>query len=164
MAQGNFNKDESSIVFVAFDPLLTYSSSQFLSVFNSNRETTKIEFNGIPVLDPQFKNKSDLIVYAERNKELETTKGIYKIMETDIKGNKKELLASNEYSLELPILSSDDRYIAIEQYTQLQLKNYQTSRSLGFQNKPFSGSIIIFDTKLEKVYNEYVIGSDVQWL
>ena len=164
LAAGNFNKNDTSIVFVAFDPLLTYSSSQFLSVFNSDRVTTKIEFNNIPVLDPQFKNKDDSIIYSERHLELETTKGIYKIMETDINGNKNEILSSTDYSLELPVLSSDDRYIAIEQYTRLQLKNYQNSRSLGFQNKPYSGSIIIFDTKLKKLYNDYVIGSDVHWL
>lgn len=165
LSEGNFSKDDDDIVFIAFDPLNTYDSIQFLSVFNSNRETTKIESNNIPVLDPKFKNKTDNIVYAERMNELITTKGIYKIMETDLKGNKKELLASAENkSLELPVLSFDDRYIAIEQYTAEQLKDYQNSRNLGFQTKPHAGNIIIFDTVLNKIYDNNVLGSSVQWL
>jgi len=164
LSEGNFNRDNTSIVFVAYDPLQTYSASQFLSIFDSNRLTTKIDNKNIPVLDPQFKHRTDEIVYAEKFKDMELTKGIYKIMQIDLLGNKSEIVSSDKYSLELPQPSPDDRYISIEQYTEINLKNFNATRSFGFQNKPASGSVLIYDTLNKKLYNNNLIGIDVKWL
>lgn len=163
LSEGNFNKDNTSIVFVNYDPLNTYTLPQFLSVFNADRVLIDIDNNNIPVLDPQFKNKTDQIVYAEKYKELEATKGIYKIMQTDLEGNKTEIISS-KYSLELPKLSADDRYIAMEQYTEINLRDFSNNRNFGFQNKPPYASIVIFDSVQNKIYDSTLIGIDVKWL
>lgn len=163
LSEGNFSKDNSSIVFVNYDPLNTYTLPQFLTVFNADRVTINIDNKNVPVLDPQFKNKTDQIVYAEKYKELEATKGIYKIMQIDLEGNKSEIISS-KYSLELPKLSADDRYIAMEQYTEINLKDFSNNRNFGFQNKPPYSSIVIFDTVQNKIFDSTLIGIDVKWL
>lgn len=163
LSEGNFDKDNSSIVFVNYDPLNTYTLPQFLTVFNADRVVKNIDNDNIPVLDPQFKNRTNEIVYAEKYKDLEATKGIYKIMQIDLEGNKSEIISS-KYSLELPKLSADDRYIAVEQYTELHLKDFSSSRNFGFQNKPSYASIVIFDTLENKIYDSTLIGIDVKWL
>lgn len=164
LAMGNFSSGDDSIVFLSYDPLSSGISTQYITIFNSDRTQKSIFNNNIPVLDPQFKNLSREIIYAELHKELITTKGIFKIMKSDLEGNRQEIIKSDIFSLELPKLSPDDRFIAIEQYSEIGLKNFSNSRNMGFQNKPGSANIIIFDTLNNELINKNIIGTDVQWL
>lgn len=164
LSNGNFNYDNTLLALINFDPLNTYTTAQFITVFDSNRNTKQITNGDTPALDPQFKNRTNEILYAEFWKELPTTKGIYKIVQTDLEGNKIDIIKSENFSLELPTISADDRYIAMEQYTEINLKDYSKIRNYGFQNKPYSGSIIIFDTTTNKVYDNKLIGINVKWL
>lgn len=164
LSSGNFSSDSSKIVFLDYDPLNAHNSMQFITVFNSNRDIKNLTDGKTAVLDPIFKNRSDLIIYSEMFKELEGTKGIFKIAQIDQEGNKTDIIKSENFSLELPQLSTDDRFISFEQYTQINLKDYSRTRSLEFQNKPYYGLIVIFDTKISQIFDNNLLGVDVTWL
>lgn len=164
LAEGNFNYDSTMIAFLAFDPLNVYTTNQYITVFDSERNTKDFQNDNVPVLDPRFLNRSNKIIFSEQTKELPSTKGIYKLVSFDMDGNKEEILESEDYSLELPVISPDDRYIAIEQYTEIQLTDFNNSRSMGFQNKPNLSTIIIYDTIEKRVINNGIIGIDAKWI
>ncbi len=161
---GNFNKDSDKIIFLTFDPASSQIPYQFISTFSSEREIINITDGFTAVLDPVFMNKTDLILFAQKHKDLDRTKGIYKIMQTDLSGNSVEVISNEKYSLELPLPSPDDRYIAIEKYNEINLLNFTNARNYGFQNKPQLANIIVFDTVENKLYDTNLIAVEAKWI
>ncbi len=164
MASGNFNRNNTNILFINYDPLQTYSKSQFLVNFDADRNVNMLTDGEIPVLDPQYMNKQDKIIYAEKYMDLERTKGIYKIMSIDLNKNKIEVLSDKERSLELPKISPDDKYIAIERYNTLDLLNYKDTRNFGFQDKPAYSNLIVYDIDNKNIIDEGIIGVSAYWM
>jgi len=164
LAFGSFNKDESKIVFVNYDPLQTYTKDQFILEFSSDRTIKNLTNGDVPVLDPTYFNNDDKIIFSEKSKDLERTKGIYKIVLSDLKGNHQDIYHDNQRSLELPKISYDDRYIMLERYNELDLLNLDNQREFGSQNKPAFANLIIYDQKEDKLIDKNIIGIEGIWI
>ena len=164
MAKGNFNFDSSKIIFLNYDPLLTYLKYQFIVTFDSSRNIKQLTDGTKSVLDPLYLNKSDKILYSELYKDLEGTKGIFNVSLIDEDGNKTVIVKDENNSLELPKPSPDDRYIVMEKYNQTELEDYTSSRNFGFQNKPYTGSLIVYDSKDGTIIDKSIRGISAYWL
>ncbi len=164
LADGGFNKDSDKIIYIAYDPLSTYTKAQYLTVYTSDRKQKKLTNGDVPVLDPEYDFTDDDIIFAQEYKELPTTKGIYEIVKIDNKGNEKVLLKDEDRSLELPRISPDDRYIVIERYTKQNLLNFEDQRNYLFQTKPSSASLIVLDQKDKKLIDNNIIGIEAMWV
>ncbi len=163
-ATGGFNKDLNKIIFVNFDVLSPDKPAQLLTEFSSDRSTKNLT-NGIDaVLDPVYFNNSNKLIYAQKFKDVFMAKGFFKIITLDVDGKQEEILFDENNSLELPVLSPDDSYVAIEKYSDLSLLSLENEREFGFQNKPYSSTLIIYDIASNQVIQTIENSINLQWL
>lgn len=146
---GAFNTDLNKIIFTEFDPLQTYSSFQFISIFNSNRELNKVTTGEYPVVDPKFFHNSDDIIFSSENKPLEGSTGIFKIVKYNGSGF-EDIYADDDNSLELPEVSFDDKYLVFEKYSKEDLLDFENQRDFIDYTKPLYGSLVSFDLNDKK--------------
>lgn len=165
LADGGFNFDGSKLAFVEFDPVQAFSKNQYIAEINVERDSRLITNGDVPVLDPEYFNNSAGIIYSQRYKDLdERTKGQYRIVK-DLGNNNFQVLVEDEKrSLEIPKLSFDDRYILIEGYKETDLLSFENSRSFGFQTKPQTSDLMLFDLENNKLIDLNVRGYDAMWL
>lgn len=160
---GGFNPKLNKIIFTEFDPLQNYSSFPFISIFSSDREISNVTDGTIYILDPTFFKKTDDIIYAERHKELEGTAGIFKIVSI-IDDEKIDILEDKQYSLEIPKVSFDDRYLLIEKYSQFDLLDYKNQRDFFNYRKPLYADLVIYDMVAKKVVGVMENSIEGEWL
>jgi hypothetical protein len=164
LGDGGTNFANDKIVFVTFDPLQTFSSSQYLSVFNADRTIQNITDGSIPVFDPMYYYRSDNLVFSQKSRDLEMTPGLYKIVEMSEDGGVKDILTDDDHSLELPKISPDDRYVAIERYSEYDLLSFTDRRNFGFQSKPATAGLVIYDLQEKNLIDTGVLGIEAQWI
>lgn len=164
LAEGGFNGSGNKVVFIGFDAVESFTEYQFIVQLNADRSQKKITDGSNGVLDPRFYNNEESILYAEKYKELESTKGLYRIVKYMEDGDIEEVLSDSNESLELPIISPDDRYIAIEKYTASSLLNFENQRNFLFQTKPDRATLIVYDLLEKMVINKDISGIDARWI
>lgn len=155
---GNFSKDGSEAVLLEYDPLASSNFYQYIVKLNSERQQTKLTNGENAVIDPRFLNKSNSIYFSNFSEDLLGAKGIYKISKLQENNSTIDILEIQGTSLENPINSLDDSYIALESFNQSQLTSYVATRNFGFQTKPYFGKILIFDVKNNKLINDNLYG------
>jgi WD40 repeat protein len=162
-ATGGFNPNSDRIAFVDYDPLGTGADYPYINVLNTNRENISVTKGENFVVDPQFFHNSNQMVISEKYQDLEGTKGMFKVVVLGDDG--KPLLDFNQdnYSLELPKVSTDDRYVLVERYGQEELTNYQNMRSFVFQTKPYSATLVLYDLQQKKFLDQTWNGVDAVW-
>ncbi len=150
-------------MFVDFDPLNTYSSLPYFSLYNSDKSTTRLTGYSDYAVDPQFLNNSQQIVFAKKFKDVEGTKGLFQIMLGDYAGNSVMLYTDPTHSVELPKPSFDDRYIVVERYNQEDMLNYTDQRDFQFQTKPSVATLLVIDQSTGALADQSIRGIDAVW-
>lgn len=142
---GGFNSNLNKIIFTEFDPLQAFTSFPFITVFNSNRELNSITNGETFVIDPKFHNKNDEIVYSEKYKDLGSGVAYFRVVSQDEKGVVLKLLEDENFSLELPQLSFDDKILIAERYTEEDLTDFDNQRDFLNFRKPIFGDLVTYD-------------------
>lgn len=164
LADGGFNNNGDKAVFVGFDPAQTFAQYQYIIQLNADRSQENITDGSFGALDPQYFNNDNSLVFAQKYKELEATKGIFKIVRLNEDKSVDSILEDENQSLELPKVSPDDRYIVIEKYTEEALLDYQNQRNFLFQTKPNNASLIIYDLVEKKIIDHNIQGIEAKWV
>jgi len=164
---GGFNKDGTKIIFTNYDPLQTYSSFPFIAIFTSDRKTIQITDGSTYVVDPIFAKTTDGILFGNRYEDLLGAQGLFNITRGTPDENNfysfTKVFDQKDNSIELPEPSWDDRYIVIEKYDKASLLDYQNQRNFINQRKPNKASLVIYDTKENKVITEIANGIEAEW-
>jgi hypothetical protein len=158
----DFNRDKNVYLAVESPFGAAYASFPYITLIDSNSNKKALTKGDIYVLDPKF--WEDNVIYASRVNEIEGSRGFFGISVLDGQTlESKELLKIENKSVELPIVSPDLMYIAVEIYTQDELKSFENLRNKGFQAKPGSAEIGIFDVKSGKLIRNDVVGIEAKW-
>jgi hypothetical protein len=158
---GDFNNSVTKILFTQINFLENSTQLPLISVFTRDQENINITSGDSFVIDPIYYNRSDDILYSERIRLLAGSSGIFGVFSINENGEKKEILINNEYSLELPSLSPDDRFLAVEKYSQLNLLDFKDQRRSFSKNKPRGGDIEIAEGENKNIIlNAY----NVRWI
>lgn len=159
---GGFSKSGNQIIFSNYDPLVTYSSFPFITKFTSERQTENVTAETYAI-DPIFNPGSEGEIYfAERYKEITGAQGLFQIV-MSVGDEKSIRFREDPYSLELPRISQDGRYLAAEKYTQIDLLNYSNQRSFVNQRKPNKANIVIYNLVTNDKILEIENAIEVQW-
>lgn len=165
LSSGGFNFDGSKLSFVEFDPILANTKNQYIVSLSVERNSTKITDGEIPVLDPQYYHNSNKMLYAEEYKDLERTKGIYRIVSIDSDSLEKHILIEDDKrSIEIPKISFDDSYILVEGYYDTDLLSMQKVRIFDFQTKPESGDLMLYNIQTKSITKLSERGYDAIWI
>lgn len=160
-----FNRDSSKINFIDYDPSAVISTESYINIYFSEGDNKIIADKTKSILDPQFFNNSDKIIFAIKYKEEEMTRGLFKIAQHDIEGIEiQNILQMDNASVENPKLSPDDRYFIAEIYDISDLKNFSTQREFVFHTKPSTGGLIIYDMVEKKLVGSVNEGFDASWI
>lgn len=162
-ASGGFSREINRIVFVDYDPMVTSTEYPNINIYNTDREVTAITNGEQFVVDPEFFHRSELILYSEKFRELDGTKGMFSVVVADLQQNKLKNIVKEDRSMELPKLSADDRYILVENYDPFQLQNYNDMRNYVFQTKPYTATLSIYDLIDDKFLDISLSGVDAVW-
>jgi len=153
-----------NLVFVNFNPLETYSSFPFISIFNTQRKETIITDQNSYVIDPTINFNGSYIFFAEKYSDFENFKGLFKINKYDLLNQETtEVLKIEEFSLELPSQSPDNDFVVFERYSKDALLDSKKHRNYIFQTKPAIGEIVIFSLK-EKSIVKILKGIEAKWI
>jgi hypothetical protein len=158
-----FNRQSDRLLFIDFDPLNTFFSLPYLNLLDSNKNAVQLTGNDSYVVDPQFFNNEQRIIYSEKHSDVEGTRGLYKLMITDFTGKSLHLYTDVTRSLELPKLSADDRYIVVERYEVIDILDYNNQRDFQFQTKPAHAELIVIDMITGLIADKGVKGVDAIW-
>jgi hypothetical protein len=144
---GGFSRNNSEIVFLNLD-FSEVIKFPYVVLINDQRENLQITDGTIYTIDPGLFNNSPYIFYSEKYSDLDGSKGLFQIRIIDYKNNNKLInnVKLENYSLEFAKISPDDRYLAIEKYTDINLVDYSKQRFFTHQSKPSVAELVIFDT------------------
>ncbi len=164
LQSGGFNYLGDQIAFIDYDPLEQFESLPYISIYNASRDSTNIQNTGTFNIDPRFYNLKNKILFSEKYKELESTKGIFKISEFDLDTKKtKEILRIENLSLELPQISFDDNYLLIEKFSKQDLTTFQNLRPYEFQAKPPTGKLVLYNLQTKQIIKDDIVGIEAVW-
>lgn len=160
---GGFNATGERIVFTNFVVTRANAVPETL-VMTSEEET----FSPFPpdtyTQDPDFLASGWGLAVSKRREPLPGAKGIFDLVIWDKSaGVNKQVSDPDGRSLELPIVSNDGRYIALEAYTKDQLLAPGSLRDQGIGTKPDYGTIVIYDQLTEELINSELTGRSVLW-
>ncbi len=142
----------NELIYSHFEFFSGDSVGSYIVKQNSSRDTKVLTSKKKQSFDAQFFNKSNKIVYSERYSEEVGTHGLFKIMLFDLdKSETIELIRVENRSLETAKISLDDNYLFIESFSKEDLRNYVNTREYQSQTKPFSGDIIIYNLREDKI-------------
>lgn len=147
---GGFNRNLDKIVLTEFDPLEVYTSFPFITIFSSDRTMESITDGSVYVIDPKFYNNSDEIIFAQKYQEIEGSTGFFEIRKF-LRGDFETIFKFENYSLEIPQLSFDDRFLVAERYSSSDLLDYQNQRDFFNFRKPIFGDLVTFDMQSKEV-------------
>jgi hypothetical protein len=159
---GGFNLEGDKISFVNIEVGNVLAEPYILTV-DSELNENELTSGDIYAIDPHFIGSEDNIVYAGKARVVEGARGISEIRIMDREGFVVSELQYEDFSLELPQPSTDNRLIAIEGYTLVDLRDFRSQRNLGYQSKPNQAKILIYDTLNEEFIDNGVRGTDVVW-
>lgn len=160
-----FSRDSSKINFIDYDPTAEISAESYINIYFSEGDNKIIADKTKSILDPQFFNNSDRIIFSIKYKEEEMTRGLFKIAQHEIEGTQiQDILQMDNASIENPKLSPDDRYLIAEIYDISDLKNFSTQREFVFHTKPSTGGLIIYDLVENKLVGSINEGFDAYWI
>jgi len=158
---GGFSKDGDKILFTDYDPLSGFSSFPFTTIYSADRDNREITTGEFYYIDPIFSNDDEIFI-SEKYKELTGTRGLFKISKLDKNLQRFDVYRKDNMSIELPRISSDNKYISFETYTEAQLLDYSNFRAYEFQNKPAQGGLVIFDLNKNSIILE-LEGIEIVW-
>ncbi|BCX13732.1 MAG: hypothetical protein KatS3mg085_264 [Candidatus Dojkabacteria bacterium] len=142
----------------------SFANFPYITIIDSNSNKTAITDGDVYVLDPKFWG-ADSIVYSSRVAETDYSRGLFGISILNLQNNEiKELIKINDKSVELPIVSPDLRYIAVEIYNKDDLNSFEGLRNKGFQSKPGIAEIGIIDMENNLLISKGVEGIEAQWM
>lgn len=160
---GGFSRSGTQIIFSNYDPLVTYSSFPFITKFTNERKSINVTNADSYTIDPIFNPAiEEEVYYAERFKEVTGAQGLFQIVKYN--GTNKTVILKDEiFSLELPQISQDGKFLSVEKYTQIDLLNYSNQRSFVNQRKPNQANIVIYNLITNQKVIEIEDGIEVEW-
>lgn len=162
ISTGGFSFDAQKIVFLSFEPEVV--DKNIFIVYYDIKSGLKTLTNGdYEVIDPKFFNNSDRMIYSKEKGKVDS-RGIYKIVESDLEGKENDIFDMDDFSLEYPRLSFDDRYVVVEKYSKDQLLDYNYSRTSGYLTKPEKAELVVYDLKEKKIVIQGLKGIEANWL
>ncbi len=161
---GGFSQNREKVVFVDFEPYTDDASYPYINVMDKDRSLNAITSGDNFVVDPQFFFDSSNIIFSARSSELEGTRGLFSILVVNESAQIIHTISYPGYSLELPRVSWDDRYILIERYDSEMLRDYNGMRDFIFQTKPYKAELMIYDMLNESFLSYTYSGRDAVWL
>lgn len=164
-AIGDISNDKQEVIFINQDPIAYTNPNPFFEIKNAEGGDGVMINAQDWIIDPIYNsNDKNTIIYSEKIKDIERTRGIFAIVSYNQEsGERKLLVASENVSLERPRLSKDGRFILIEKYSVDDLLNYKNQREYVFQTKPSRGRIIIYDILNNKVIDKGIVGVEGEW-
>ncbi len=147
---GGISPDSTKVLFSKLD-LVGGAPEPFLVTVDSQKQEEVVSKQGKYAIDPDYANTSDSFTYSQQYREVAGSRGLFEIILPHSSDAGKATLKANNLSLELPKLSPDDRYVVVEAYTAEQLLDYANLRILGFQAKPSTAELRIYDLKIENL-------------
>ncbi len=163
-----FNKTADKVLFLSFDRENPYTGGNFIGVLNSSRETRAITDGKQYVGEPIFGNITNNIYYSENYKAIENSRGLFEIKYYN--ESERNLLKIENFSLENPKVSSDEKYMAVEKISETELKNLFNADNMAIardfidHKKPGRGSLVIFNLEKNEIMFEIPNGIDLIWL
>lgn len=159
------NFDASYILFSDFDILGTFTQLPFVVRFKViDRSTEVLTDPSEYVIDPQFFQTKNSILYSRQYREAIGSQGLFEVVLRNDTNQIIQIIREDNFSLELPQPSVDDSFIAAEKYSEKALQDIQNTRSLILQRKPKDASIVIFDTNSSKKILEIENGYELRWI
>lgn len=163
-----FNKTADKLLFLSFDRENPYMAGNFIGILNSSRETQAITDGQKYVGEPIFGSVTNNIYYSINYKTIENSRGLFEIKYYN--EGEKDLLKIDNFSLENPKVSLDEKYLAAEKITETELKNLFNSDNMVIardfidHKKPDKGGIVIFNLEKNEIMFEIANGIDLIWL
>lgn len=159
------NFDASYILFSDFDVLGTFSQFPFAVRFKVLDRSTEVLTDASEyVIDPQFFQTENAILYSRQYRESIGSQGLFEVVLKNENNETNQVLNEDGFSLELPQPSVDDSLIAAEKYSERALQDIQNTRSLILQRKPKDASIVIFNTESGEKVLEIENGYELRWI
>lgn len=162
ISTGGFNRAADKILFLTFEPE-NYDRSIFITYYDIETGVKELTHGEYEVIDPSFFGDSDQVVYA-RVKEQFESRGVYRIVKSDLQGNESEVYDEDGVTLEFPKISYDDRYVVLEKYSYESLVDYNFSRATGYLTKPNRADLVIYDLQNNKVITNELPGIEAKWI
>lgn len=157
----DFNQDKNQYLAVESPFGASIEDFPYVSLVDANAQKNAITNGSFYVVDPVF--LGDQAIFAERYQITEGIRGLFKISQLNDNNELEEIIKLGGMSLELPKVSEDLRYIAMESYTIDSMSEIEGIRSLGYQSKPGKAEIVIFDLKTETLVHAGLNGIDLKW-
>lgn len=162
-AAGGFSQDGTKIAFVDFNPQPLQPLYPNINIYNRNREVTEFTDGAEFAIDPEFFHSEDQMVYARKFEEVQGARGLFELQIDGLNRNPLLTIRQADFSLELPRLSPDDRYILAERYTRELILDYENMRNFIFQTKPYTAELVIFDLQEGKWTDLVLPGVNAVW-
>jgi hypothetical protein len=156
---GDFRGDK--LIFIDSSQEYNYVQGIILYDGNTTRMTDVSEIAATPFLS----RDGTLISYSFVPKNSAETAGQEGIKVINI-ANKKTLFEKYdpEHSFELSKLSTDNKYLAVEEYSKDQLNDFVHIRKFGEPNKPDQAKILIFDLHSWRQLPMTIDGKEFRWI
>jgi hypothetical protein len=119
------------------------------------------------MIDPVFLNETNQILVSRLVDKRQFTRGLYAISQIDPATKAfVDIIswADRNLTLELPKLSQDDNYFAAEVYSIEQITSFDGLRNMGYQTKPYSGDLLIYDLVTGEEVTTLPDAISAQWL
>jgi hypothetical protein len=160
---GGFDLQNSKIVFTSYDPLVTYSSFPFISIFKSNRQIINITDGSQYVTNPVF--YKDSVIFSRQYKDIPGSRGLMEVVEYDLINEKIYKLAKFEgLSLELSKISQDHKILSLESYSPNSLSDMDKLRLYSNETKPYRADIVFFDLNSKEHIYTIFSAQELIWL
>jgi len=156
---GGFNGKNNKIV---FNNIINFSPN--ISIYNSNKQESVLTGDEIFPIDPVFAHSSDTIFFSSKIAQEDLALNQFEIKAISVDKKISDIVSIKDKSLELPLISQDDRYLVIEQYDTDASVDPSDIRIVGLQLKPGTAQLIIYDIETQKIIDKGITGINALWL